>query len=110
MTTASTFPPCLVAAGISRAPGTNNDRNRSQSPFLRAAPEFTAYSAATIEVSEATSAGLAWGAAAGGEVCCTRASPPNTVAATINAIDIRLTHVVGNNLIIMISSRSDADQ
>src|SRR5271156_528178 len=59
-------PSLARSAGINRAPGTNKDRNRSQSRFLVGGPEITSYVAAMIASGEETSAGLASGALASG--------------------------------------------
>src|SRR5271155_4023689 len=57
-------PSLARSAGINRAPGTNKDRNRSQSRFLVGGPEITSYVAAMIASTEETSAGFAAGTAA----------------------------------------------
>src|SRR5688572_17747774 len=54
--------------GISRAPGTNNERNQSQFLFWPAGPEITSYNAATIASIVATSFGSAAGACAAGGI------------------------------------------
>src|ERR1700722_19095733 len=79
-------PSLARSAGISRAPGTNKDRNRSQSRFLVGGPEITAYVAAMIAPTEETSAEFAAGtaepcvagAAAGAALCDFEASCADT--------------------------------